>query len=347
MPTAGPSRRNDFRFNARDNSSQDSLDIGNLAGGATVTQNFFYQSNGGGFDSYRSDGGNTIRDNTFDGNGVGATEDSAIRLFGTGNTVATNVIRNSVGPGVLVVANDAAVPNAASTGNLITRNSFTTNGLNSIDLAVSSAANSVGDGATANDGATNVNAGNIGLDYPVITNAYVLSGVTYITGTAPTGATRVEVYRSVAGVGDGGGAGFGEGVQYLGTASVSAGGTWTLAVTGLVAGNTVSAIAFDAANNTSEFGLNVTVSAAAPTNVIVVDTTADYNSASGNWGTVTSIAALAAAKGADGRVSLREALTAANAAGHQRVRSTSSSTSRMRWSAVRTPSPSPRARSRR
>src|SRR5205823_6240960 len=69
------------------------------------------------------------------------------------------------------------------------------------------------------------------------------------------------------------------------------------------AGSFISATATDPTNNTSEFAANVT----AFSNTLVVDTTSDVAD-----GTTTSIAALLANKGADGKISLREAITAAN-----------------------------------
>ena len=79
---------------------QDSLDVGNLSGGATVSRNYFFHSDGGGVDSYRSDGGNLIENNTFDQNGGGrAPRPAQIRLYGTGSTVRYNLIQNGFGPG--------------------------------------------------------------------------------------------------------------------------------------------------------------------------------------------------------------------------------------------------------
>ena len=53
-------------------------------------------------------------------------------------------------------------------------------------------------------------------------------------------------------------------------------------------------------------------SAGADAHTLVVDTTADYTSASANWGDTSSIGALLQNRGADGLITLREAITAAN-----------------------------------
>ena len=259
--------RNDIRDNGQADSSHDGIDIGNLSGGAIVTENYFFSNEGVGVDSYRSDGSNTIRDNTIDANSLplpAGSETAGIRLFGTGSTVSQNVIRNNTGAGVLVARQDGSVTNTPATGNRITRNSFSNNTGNAIDLNGAAGDNNLGDGITLNDGITTGAAGNIGVDFPVITLAGKNGTTTSISGTAATGVTSVEVYRAVAaGAGDAnGGNNYGEGVQYLGTAAV-AGGAWTLnftdgAVT-LNIGDAVSAIGTTAANNTSEFGRNVAV----------------------------------------------------------------------------------------
>ncbi len=266
--------RNDFRENALSSSAQDSLDVGNLASEARVVENYFYRSNGGGFDSYRSTGGNLIENNTFESNGLDGSvnvnaEDSAIRLYGSGSAVRLNRIINNIGPGVLVVSADTGPPNVASTGNVVSQNSFSGNGGNAIDLVAYASAgpwkieNNRGDGPTANDGGTNANAGNLGRDYPVITSALKVGADTVVRGTTGAGFT-VEVYIATAGTGDGGGLGFGEGSQYLGTVTADAGGNFTLVSSNasIVAGTTrVTSIAIDGFGNTSEFSQNVTVAA--------------------------------------------------------------------------------------
>jgi parallel beta-helix repeat protein len=256
--------RNEFRENGYEGSGRDGIDIGNLSGGTTITENYFLGNFGGGVDSWRGDGGNIIRNNTFDGNGPGGAETFAVRLFGTGSTVEYNLINNSTGAGVLVAADDqwSGGTNDPSTGNLISKNSFDGNGGPSIDLVMDVpgagfANTNQGDGATANDGLTDPASANIAVDYPVVTGANKAGSTTTVDGTAATGVTSVEVYKATAAPG------FGEGTQYLGTAAV-AGGLWSLAfVDGTVTlniGEYVSVIGIDASNNTSEFGQNFVVS---------------------------------------------------------------------------------------
>ena len=258
---------NDFRDNAIENTQQDSLDLGNLSGGATVSRNYFFHSHGGGVDGYRSDGGNIIENNTFEQNGGGppVSEPAQIRLYGTGSTVRYNLIQNGFGPGILVVQDDGTT-NTPSIQNLITRNSFSNNAGISIDLNGASGNNSLGDGIGFSGGT--VGAGNTGIASPVITAASLAGTSLTVSGTAPANAT-IEIYRAVPGadtaslIDDWSGAtAYGEGVQFLGTATANGAGNWTntFDVTGLLsAGQFVSAIAISGTNNTSEFGANFTV----------------------------------------------------------------------------------------
>ena len=132
-----------------------------------------------------------------------------------------------------------------------------------IDLVESSdvaADHYAGDGITLTAG-TDATTGNNGLDAPTIGSATT----TTVSGTSCANCD-VEVYKAVAGVGDNSaGTDYGEGVEYLGTATADGGGTWSLTgLTALSGGDAVSAIAIDASNDTSEFGANVAVVVPAP-----------------------------------------------------------------------------------
>jgi hypothetical protein len=102
--------------------------------------------------------------------------------------------------------------------------------------------------------------------------------------------------------------GNGEGQTYLGFTNVTTNGSGVATINAsftanVSAGAIISATATDPNSNTSEFAANVT----AASSILTVDTTSDVSD-----GTTTSIAALLASKGADGKISLREAITAAN-----------------------------------
>ena len=191
---------NTIRDNAVEHADQDGLSIGNLSGSATVTNNYFFHNLAQGIDLYNGPGGNTIQNNTFDQNGWGLSETSAIRLYGTNNTVSYNLIENNTGSGIVVVSADSGAPNAASTGNLISKNSFSNNGKVAIDLVVYTGPGpwkpeeNLGDGVTLN-GATDANSGNLRFNFPVIGAASLAGTNLTVSGTAPANST-VEIYRA-------------------------------------------------------------------------------------------------------------------------------------------------------
>ena len=259
---------NELRANALTNSAQDSLDIGNGSSGATVSGNLFALSDGGGVDSYRGLGSNLIENNTFSQNGQGGTEPAAMRIFGTDNVIRLNDVKDSVGPGVLVVS-DIGQQGSPSIRNRISRNRFSGNGSNAIDLLAMGGNASLGDGITLNDGGTDPQAGNIGLDYPSIVSATILAGTTTVTGTT-CASCDVEVYKALAGAGDTlGGVDYGEGVELVVSTTADGLGSWSAGgITSLIAGDEVSAITMDAVDNTSEFGTNVVITPADVTLVL-------------------------------------------------------------------------------
>ena len=250
---------NEIRGNGLIDNGYDGIDIAGGSSGFTVSGNLLAANQGSGIDSWQGLGGNLIENNSFEQNGQGLIETAAMRIFGTGNTIQLNDIHDSQGAGVLVVGdNVGASQGTPSTQNLIRKNRFSNNGSNAIDLLANAGDVNLGDGVSLNDGA-NPLAGNLGLDYPLITGANKAGATTTIDGT--TGANfTVEFYRSVAGAGDNnGGNNYGEGVEYLGTAVADGAGSFTFNTNALIAGDEVSTIAIDAVNNTLEFGQNFTV----------------------------------------------------------------------------------------
>ena len=255
---------NDIRENAYSNTNQDGLDVGNLSGGAIITGNYFYNNWGGGYDSYRGAGGNTIENNTFLDNGRGASEPASLRLYGTGTTVRYNLVQNSgsgvnPGPGVLVVQDDGTA-GTPSTGNRISRNSFQTNGCDRDRPERRDRQQQPG--RRRGLPRRHVGAGNAGIASPVIAAAGLSGTNLTVSGTGPANAT-IEIYRAVGALNDQlAGITYGEGVQFLGTAVADGAGNWsnTFSVAGLLSvGQSVSAIAISGTSNTSEFGANFTV----------------------------------------------------------------------------------------
>jgi hypothetical protein len=151
------------------------------------------------------------------------------------------------------IANTANLPKGCSagvrineaddTGNLISQNTFQNigNGIG-IDLAPIGVVN-------PNDSGDVDTGANTKLNFPVITSATTAA----ITGTA-CGNCTVEVSHSSNPAGQ-----YGMASSYIGSAVASATGLWSLPVGTLSAGDVVTSLAIDGANNTSELSLDVAV----------------------------------------------------------------------------------------
>ncbi|MCP5184674.1 MAG: DUF4347 domain-containing protein, partial [Pseudomonadales bacterium] len=213
--------------------------------------------------------------------------------MGEGNTIAYNT-------------NDGITVAPTAAGQSILGNSIHDNTGQAIDLEP--------DGVTANDlGDSDTGANNL-QNYPVLTSAIVVAGDTQITGTLNGVASttyRVEFFSSPTGDASG----YGEAATYLGFATVSTNGAGnatinaTLVGVAVTAGHQVTATATvdlggGTWGDTSEMAANVTATVAG---LLVVDTTSDTSD-----GDTSSIAALLGDKGADGKISLREAIIATN-----------------------------------
>ncbi len=202
--------------------------VGNLVeenGGAT-TGPYGDVGYGTGIGLYNADNnivrGNVIRDNV---SGDITVYGVAIDAGSTGNTVSENEITGN-GVGVAVI-------DSKSYGNVISRNSLYKNAGLGIDLGA--------DGVTPNDGA--LGSPNRGVDYPVITRARTNpDGTIYVEGfvgpentggsNAFAGAT-VEIFLVTNGInGDDhtgnayGGKTYGEGWKYLGSLTVGSAGSF-------------------------------------------------------------------------------------------------------------------------
>ncbi|HXK09782.1 MAG TPA: hypothetical protein VMT70_09075, partial [Vicinamibacteria bacterium] len=224
-----------------------------------------------------------------------------LRLGATGNSIggaaagAGNTIAYSGLQGIVVTE-------SATVGDSILGNSIYSNGGLGIDLN--------DDGVTANDtGDVDTGPNNL-QNFPVLsaamTNGTQATFAGSYSATAAVATYRIEFFASAAADPTG----YGEGQRYLGFTNVTtnAAGSAVIAATlvpavPLANGELVTATATDAANNTSEFG-----NAVAAVNHLVVTTTSDAAD-----GITTSVANLIANPGADGRISLREAILAANA----------------------------------
>jgi parallel beta-helix repeat protein len=153
---------------------------------------------------------NTVRGNGFVNVGGGAASSEPIGMdaynaTGSGVVFSRNVVRDNAGPGIVVIQ---------ASGIQITQNSFSSNGGLSIDLDPRILdPNSLGtpNGVTLNDNG-DADTGPNGLrNYPVITNAVLVSGELTFGGYARPGS-NIELYIAQTDP-----SGFGEGLTYLGT----------------------------------------------------------------------------------------------------------------------------------
>ena len=226
----------------------------------TVSGNLITANNAFGIDVNSANvGGNTIENNDLTGNGLAGIQTGGMRMGNDQNVARKNVITGNSGPGIVVYELGGTADSADA--NEITENRFGGNGGPAIDLALTAAGAAIGDGINVPNDGVNGNAGNQGLDHPVITSAVWAAGSTTLQGTA-CNLCDVEVYLAAAGAGDtvppGPNAGdYGEGLTYVTTATADGSGNWTTVAAGVALDDTVSAIAIDAAKNTSEFGPNV------------------------------------------------------------------------------------------
>ena len=262
-------------------SGNDGYGIGISAGGATAN---IVQGNRIGTNAAGTAGVGNSKEGIYISGGAGNTVVGGIAA-GAGNTIAYNTL-----DGVALKAD-------ASTGNSIRGNAIFSNGGLGIDLGDNGlTANDTGDGDTGPNNLQNA---------PVLSGDDIVGGNITIGGklnsTASTTFT-IDFYASTSADPSG----YGEGQRYLGstTATTSAGGNVVFSVTlaaAVSAGEFITATATSPTGNTSEFSMAI------GTDTLVVDTTSDASN-----GTVTSIAALLANRGADGLISLREAIAATN-----------------------------------
>ncbi len=217
----------------------------------------------------------TITNNTLRRGGQGGREGAGLRLQARDTTgqrinVEDNLMEENRGPGVVVVNMDQ---NYVAKGNRITRNQYKSNTSIGIDL-VMQAQQSSGDGRSPNTGHYDDRAPNRGIDAPVINSALLDNGQLIVEGYSMPGVT-LEFYRKD-----------GNGYSYLlqqaeGSDQDQLSGTGTyidpvsqqviqkqslfrfdLSGSRINEGEDLTAIAIDAAGNTSEFGEDIKVTRA-------------------------------------------------------------------------------------
>jgi CSLREA domain-containing protein len=179
-------------------------------------------------------------------NRIGVTLDgTAAPNTNYGVYIAVGATKNRIGPGNRITKNPVGIRigDSSTDFNTITRNSIFANGGLGIDLDPT--------GVNPNDLGDSDTGANEQLNYPVIARATP----TLVTGSACAGCT-VEIF-----IADSDPSGYGEGRTYVGSATAGAGGAFSAAVSGVTAGQKVTATATNGAGSTSEFARNITVQA--------------------------------------------------------------------------------------
>jgi len=211
------------------------------------------------------------------GNVIGFNEFDGVIIWGSNNTVQGNYIgtdatgrdlgnalvgvrivsfeapdgaSNLVGPDNVIAFNDVGiyVDGDDADNNTITRNSIFRNTSLGIDLHDE---DDLWPGVTPNDPDDADTGPNEQLNFPVLDLATTAS----VSGTACAGCT-VEIFVAEADA-----SGYGQGKTFVGSGSVDGTGHFNVAVSGVKAGDEVTATATDAHGNTSEFSANVVAQA--------------------------------------------------------------------------------------
>ena len=261
---------NEYLSNALLSAAGDAVSTESSSGEAiTIRDNRIHDSSAYSIETWNAPGPFTIENNTVSdsGNG-GGNEIGGIRVFGTGSTVRYNLVTDSVGAGIML-----AQTGASNSQNLVSRNSTYVNGGLGIDIEGTDFVSPDGDGVTANDGAMNAGIPNNGMDYPVITVSSLSGTTLHVEGYVGTASTKIaavhtlEFYKAAD---DGNNNGeieagdllnvaHGEGQTYIDSCATAADGTFNCDLTvpaavPLAIGEGVTALAYDASNNTSEYG---------------------------------------------------------------------------------------------
>ncbi len=155
-----------------------------------------------------------------------------------GSPQNANIIAFNTGNGITVM-------NDNDDFNLISCNSIFDNGGLGIDLYLP--------GVNSNDAGDGDTGPNQEMNYPVIDTVIYISGTgeTIINGSLDTPSPEtctIEIFRAIPDP-----TGYGEGAEYLGSATPDINGNWSDTVSNITNGEFITATATDANNNTSEF----------------------------------------------------------------------------------------------
>ena len=210
---------NEIRCNAITQSAFDAVDLESAGTtDATLRGNLLWQNEGVGVDSYISNGGHLIINNTITQNGIGPNsnaETAGVRLFGSGSRVEKNIINGNYGAGVMVTSGGAGntiTQNAIyDNGTVVKKNGAAASGQLGIDLLRAGDSQSRGTApyVTLNDTGDADVGGNDLFNYPVFESAEILGGNLVLRGFARPGSL-IELFAAAPDS-----SGFGEGRTYL------------------------------------------------------------------------------------------------------------------------------------
>ncbi|WP_087821270.1 GEVED domain-containing protein [Photobacterium aquimaris] len=208
---------------------------------------------------------NVALNQTFTSNDIQHAAAAGIHMTsGHTDIITCNVIHNNGGAGVAIDGNTNV------DGYLITKNSFSGNTLNAIDLHRGTTGQGVSlnsdDCNTDGTGGANNNLARPEIDYAFLTG----SSLRVIGNYCGTGTFTLEIYKASSGIGDTGSDGkdAGEGLLYLGEVMGLTGGSLdqTLTVSGLAVGDDITVIVhrtndggLGVVQDTSEFSANTLV----------------------------------------------------------------------------------------
>jgi CSLREA domain-containing protein len=162
---------------------------------------------------------------------------------------------NTVGPNN-IITNTSRGMNVLDDGTdyiTITQNSIYNNSTLGIDLGPTT-------GVNQNDSGDADTGPNEGLNWPVLTSATS----TQVTGTACADSVvpkpcKVEIFIAESKTSDTGGGNYGQGKTFVGSGMTNSNGSFAVALSGVTAGQFITATATDASGNTSEFSQNIQV----------------------------------------------------------------------------------------
>jgi CSLREA domain-containing protein len=234
-----------------------------------------------------------VNNNTIAGNVIGNNLRGGIRVTGSGTT-RNQIYNNRIG----ISLNNTAIPNgnfgiqigAASRSNQIGPNNIVANNLRGVELLDANTdrhtitQNSIFNnsslgidlkpvsGVTSNDSGDVDTGPNEELNWPVLNTATT----TQVTGTACTEAAvskpcTIEIFIAERKTSDAGAGNYGQGKTFVGSGTTASNGSFAIAISGVTAGQYVTATATDANGNTSEFSSNMQVSGGTSPTTIASD----------------------------------------------------------------------------